>query len=70
MEFNCTSCNHPACIMRGQGDHYCGNYMASKPYTLKVRLGYESKKDKLHVSNDNRDSCNADTCGNDCVADT
>ena len=55
MEFNCTSCNHPACIMRGQGDHYCGNYMMSKPYTLKLVLGgakgEQSIKDRVYTGN-------------------
>ena len=57
--------------MKNKADHYCGNYMAARPFTLKLEVrAIESRKDRLYACNDNRDSCNADTCGNDCVADT
>ena len=43
--------------MRGKADHYCGNYMMSKPYTLKLVLGgakgEQSIKDRVCACNDN-----------------
>ena len=48
MEFDCMSCSHPVCSMRGKATHYCGNYMMSKPYTLKLEVrGIEAQKNWL-----------------------
>ena len=34
--YNCMNCAHPVCPMKNKADHYCGNYMAARPFTLKL----------------------------------
>ena len=75
-ECSCMTCNHPACQFKGKSDHYCGNYMMSKPYTLKLVLGgtevkrSESEKDRVCVSPSNSNCRNSGTGYNDNIADT
>ena len=49
--YNCMTCNHPICPMKNKAEHYCGNYVMSKPYTLKLVLGgtkgEQSTKDRV-----------------------
>ena len=52
------TCNHPICPMKNkEAEHYCGNYVMSKPYTLKLVLGgtkgEQSIKDRVCACNDN-----------------
>ena len=69
LECSCMTCNHPVCVFRGESDHYCGNYMTAKPYTLKLVLGgtkgEQSVKDRVCACNDNHGNCNASTNNND-----
>gem|GEM_PF-6000796 len=71
---NCMNCAHPACQFRGKADHYCGNYMVSKPYTLKLVLGgvkgEQSIKDGVCTGNDNSVPDNHSTGFNGLIANT
>lgn len=70
--YNCTTCNHPVCPMKNKADYYCGNYMMSKPYTLKLVLGgtegEQSVKDGVCTGNDNSVLDNYSTGSNDLTA--
>ena len=39
--------------MKNKAEHYCGNYMMSKPYTLKLVLGGTKGEQRVCACNDN-----------------
>ena len=64
-ECSCMTCNHPACVFRGESDHhYCGNYVSESERRRTV------EKIKVCACNDNHGNCDSGTNNNDSASDT